>query len=119
MGYTMPNCGQYCARACPSVTFRGQVTMVASRPDGFLTTREAADLIQVSRETISAWRRLGHLAPQGLDERGYPLHTPEAVRAAEKRVQEHGIARGGYDPRRLRGRNRKTEVAQVDADVAA
>ena len=118
-GYTIPNCGQYCARAWLPVTFRGQVTMVASRPDGFITTREAADLIQVSRETISAWRRLGYLAPQGLDERGYPLHTPEAVRAAEKRVQEHGIARGGYDPRRLRGRNREPAATQAETEIAA
>lgn len=91
--------------------FRGQVTVVPSRPDGFLNTREAAALIRVSRETISSWRRLGILAAQGLDERGYPLHTAEAVQAAEKRVRENGLARGGYDPRRLRGRTRETTEA--------
>jgi hypothetical protein len=80
----------------------GAVSVVPSRPDGYLTTRESAVLIGVSRETISSWRRLGILAPQGLDERGYPLHTAEAVRAAERKVRENGLARGGYDPRRLR-----------------
>lgn len=99
---------------------RGQVTaLVPSRPDGFLTTREAAALIRVSRETISSWRRLGILAPQGLDERGYPLHTAEAVQAAEKRVRENGLAKGGYDPRRLRGRSREPEATQADALAAA
>jgi hypothetical protein len=95
------------------------VSVTPSRPDGFLTTREAADLIGVSRETISAWRRLGRLAPQGLDEHGYPLHTPEAVRAAELRVHAAGIAKGGYDPRRLRGRNREPGATQADAGIAA
>lgn len=76
--------------------------MVPSRPDGYLTTRESAVLIGVSRETISSWRRLGILATQGLDERGYPLHTAEAVREAERKVRVNGLAKGGYDPRRLR-----------------
>jgi hypothetical protein len=80
----------------------GAVRLVPSRPDGYLTTRESAVLIGVSRETISSWRRLGILATQGLDERGYPLHTPDAVRDAERRVRENGLAKGGYDPRRLR-----------------
>jgi hypothetical protein len=93
--------------------------MTLSRPDGFLTTREAADLLCVSRKTIQAWRRAGWLPTQGLDERGYPLHTPEAVRAAELRVHENGIAKGGYDPRRLRGRSREPETTQADAEIAA
>jgi len=88
--------------------------MTASRPDGYLTTREAAALIRVSRETISAWRRLGILMPQGLDERGYPLHTAEAVQAAEERVRLNGLAKGGYDPRRLRGRPREPEATQAE-----
>jgi hypothetical protein len=45
---------------------------------------------------------LGYLAAQGYDERGYPLHSREAVRAAEKRVRDNGIAASGIDPRRLR-----------------
>ncbi len=35
-------------------------------------------------------------------ERGYPLHTREAIRAAERRVRENGLAASGIDPRRLR-----------------
>lgn len=98
---------------------RRQVAVVASRPDGFLTTAECARMMGVRPVTIRQWRKRGYLAPQGLDERGYPLHTPEAVRAAEKRVQEHGIAAGGYDPRRLRGRHREPAATRADADIAA
>ena len=87
----------------------GRVSMPTSRPDGYLTTRESAALVGVSRETISSWRRLGILVEQGLDERGYPLHTPEAVRAADRRVRENGIVKGGVDPRRLRSRPKTTE----------
>jgi hypothetical protein len=75
-------------------------------------TAEAADLVGVSPATIRAWRRapldLDHpegprlLEPQGLDERGNPVHSGRAVRAAEKIVHDRGIERGGYDPRRLR-----------------
>jgi hypothetical protein len=57
------------------------------RGDGFLTTAEAAALVGARPVTVRRWRMLGYLAPQGLDERGYPLHTPEAVRAAERRVR--------------------------------
>lgn len=75
-----------------------------ARPDGYLTTREAARLVGVKPPTIRKWRADGMLAPQGLDEHGYPLHTAEAVRTAEQRVRENGLAKGGYDPRQLRGR---------------
>ena len=78
--------------------------MVPARGDGFITTAEAAALAGVSVVTIRQWRSRGHLAPQGYDERGHPLHTREAVRAAEKRVRENGIAASGIDPRQLRGR---------------
>jgi DNA-binding transcriptional MerR regulator len=78
--------------------------MIAAHPSGMLSTREAARVAGVSPVTIRAWRRLGHLASQGLDERGYPLHTAEAVRAAEQLVRQHGIAASGIDPRQLRGR---------------
>ena len=76
--------------------------LIPSRGDGFLTTAEAAQMIGVRPETIRQWRRRGWLATQGLDERGYPLHTPEAVRAAERRVRENGIRASGIDPRVLR-----------------
>ena len=82
----------------------GQVAMVPARHDGFITTAEAAKLAGVSVVTIRQWRNRGHLAAQGLDERGHPLHTREAVRAAERRVRENGIRETGIDPRQLRGR---------------
>jgi hypothetical protein len=57
--------------------------------------------------------------PQGLDERGNPLHTPEALRAAEKLVREHGIEASGVDPRKLRSRNWEPGATQADAGIAA
>ena len=72
------------------------------RGDGFITTRDAARLVGASPVTIRQWRRRGWLAPQGLDERGHPLHTREAVRAAERRVRENGLRESGIDPRQLR-----------------
>lgn len=59
-------------------------------------------MIGVRPETIRQWRRRGWLVTQGLDERGYPLHTPEAVRAAERGVRENGTRASGIDPRVLR-----------------
>jgi transposase-like protein len=78
------------------------ISLIPSRGDGFLTTAEAARLVGVRPETIRQWRRRGWLTAQGLDERGHPLHTPEAVRAAELRVRDNGIRKSGIDPRRLR-----------------
>ncbi|HZR50093.1 MAG TPA: helix-turn-helix domain-containing protein [Streptosporangiaceae bacterium] len=76
--------------------------MRPARGDGMLTTPQAARLVGVSPATVRSWRNRGYLAPQGLDERGNPLHTPEAVRAAERLVREHGIKASGIDPRLLR-----------------
>jgi DNA-binding transcriptional MerR regulator len=67
-----------------------------------LTTAEAGRLVGVQPVTIRRWRMLGYLVPQGLDERGYPLHTREAVREAERRVRENGLQASGIDPRQLR-----------------
>lgn len=78
--------------------------MLPSRPDGFLTTPEAARLVGRKPVTIRQWRARGWLATQGLSERGYPLHTAEAVRAAEQLVRQHGIEASGIDPRLLRQR---------------
>ncbi len=78
--------------------------MLPSRGDGLLTTPEAARLVGVSPATIRSWRQRGWLVPQGLDERYRPLHTREAVRAAERRVRENGLGTSGIDPRLLRGR---------------
>ena len=78
------------------------VLMRPCRGDGMLTTAESAALVRVSPATIRSWRKRGWLVPQGLDERGHPLHTREAVRAAERRVQANGIQASGIDPRQLR-----------------
>ena len=76
--------------------------MSPGRADGLLTTPEAAALVGVTPATIRKWRSRGHLAAQGLDERNQPLHTREAVRAAERRVRQNGLAASGIDPRQLR-----------------
>ena len=76
--------------------------MLPSRPDGLRSTVEAAQLRHVDPALIRKWRKRGYLAPQGLDERGWPLHTPEALRAAEKLVCEHGVKASGINPRLLR-----------------
>ena len=74
------------------------------RADGFLGTADAAKAAGVQPGTIRKWRHLGYLAPQGLDERGYPLHTREAVKAAEELVRQQGLdaTRGRVDPRKMR-----------------
>lgn len=76
--------------------------MQPARTDGYLTTAEAAELVGVRPVTIRQWRARGWLVPQGLDEHRRPLHTPEAVRAAELLVHNHGITASGIDPRLLR-----------------
>lgn len=78
--------------------------MRPGRGDGLLRTAEAARLVGVSEVTIRQWRKRGHLTPQGLDEHNRPLHTREAVRAAERRVRENGLRQSGIDPRQLRHR---------------
>lgn len=78
--------------------------MRPGRGDGLLTTAEAAKLVGVQPVTIRQWRNRGHLAAQGLDERNRPLHTREAVRAAERKVRENGLQASGIDPRQLRQR---------------
>lgn len=83
---------------------RGQVSMIPAHPSGLLSTAEAAKLAGVKPVTIRLWRARGWLDRQGLDERGYPLHSADAVRAAEKLVRGHGIEASGVDPRQLRGR---------------
>lgn len=79
--------------------------MHPTRGDGMLGTPDAAKLVGVQPVTIRSWRRKGFLVPQGLDERGYPLHTREAVRDAERQARENGLRASGVDPRQLRGRN--------------
>src|SRR5579859_1041708 len=79
----------------------GQVSMVPARGDGLLTTAESARLVRRSPATIRSWRNRGWLAPQGLDEHNRPLHSPEAVRAAERTVRANGLTTSGIDPRQL------------------
>jgi hypothetical protein len=74
-------------------------------------TVQAAQVLGVKPWLIRKWRERGWLKAQGLDERGRPLHTPEALRAAERLVREHGITASGTDPRQLRGRPRQREAA--------
>lgn len=81
------------------------------RGDGLLATAESAALVGVRPVTIRRWRMLGYLVPQGLDERGYPLHSREAVRAAEERVRENGLQASGVDPRLLRRGSADGEAA--------
>jgi DNA-binding transcriptional MerR regulator len=76
--------------------------MTPSRADGYLTTSESASLIGVQPVTIRQWRNRGYLAKQGLDERNRPLHTAEAVRAAERLVRRHALEATGVDPRLTR-----------------
>ncbi|MFJ8474215.1 MerR family transcriptional regulator [Kitasatospora sp. NPDC094011] len=48
-----------------------------------LTGPEAAVLCRVTPEAIRQWKRRGHLAPAGLDERGRPLYRQLDVARAE------------------------------------
>jgi DNA-binding transcriptional MerR regulator len=78
--------------------------MRPTRGDGMLSTPQSARLVGVEPATIRDWRRKGWLVPQGLNERGWPLHTPQAVRRAEEIARENGLRTSGIDPRQLRGR---------------
>lgn len=85
--------------------------MRPGRGDGLLSTRESARLVGVSPATIRQWRKRGWLAAQGYDERGYPLHTREAVRAADRLVRDNGIEMSRIDPRLLRKRREPFRLA--------
>lgn len=104
MGTSRPNHAPERPARPGAPAFQGRVRhLLPSHPSGYLTTRESARLIGVSAGTIRKWRSTGRLAPQGLDEHGYPLHSAEAVRAAEALVRQNGITASGIDPRALRG----------------
>jgi DNA-binding transcriptional MerR regulator len=80
--------------------FRG-VLMRPTRGDGYLTTAESARLVGRKPVTIRQWRKRGYLVAQGLDERGYPLHSRQAVRAAERIARDNGLQASGVDPRQV------------------
>jgi uncharacterized protein YjcR len=80
----------------------GAVSVIATRGDGMLSTAQSAQLVGVSPATIRSWRTRGWLERQGLDERGWPLHTREAVRAADRQVRQNGLNTPVGDPRRRR-----------------
>jgi DNA-binding transcriptional MerR regulator len=85
--------------------------MRPGRGDGYLTTAESARLAGVSVNTIYSWRHRGYLVAQGLDERNRPLHSREAVRAAEEKARANGLAFSGIDPRQTRGRGAIQDAA--------
>jgi hypothetical protein len=91
--------------------FRISGVVAAMRPtrgDGLLTTPQAARMVGVTPATVRKWKQRGWLAPQGLDEHGYPLYTRQAVREAERLVRENGLRTSGVDPRALRQSARKS-----------
>ena len=100
-----------CAPRTGDFFYARAVIMLPSRGDGFLTTAESARLVGVQPVTIRQWRKRGWLLPQGLDERGYPLHSRQAVRDAERNVRERGLEASGVDPRQLRGRGKASAAA--------
>jgi uncharacterized protein YjcR len=87
--------------------------MRPARGDGLFNTAESARLLGVSPSTIRSWRYRGWLEAQGLDERGYPLHSREALIETERLVRANGLraTRGRTDPRRLRGRGKPQALA--------
>ncbi|MET8624549.1 helix-turn-helix domain-containing protein [Kitasatospora sp. NPDC004669] len=56
-----------------------------------LTGPEVATLCGIDPATVRQWRRRGHLAPAGLDERGRPLYRQiDAARAEERTRRRAG-----------------------------
>lgn len=96
---------------------RGRVVRMA-RPahwSGLYTTAEAAVLLGVAEVTVRQWRYKRWLQPQGLDERGRPLHSAAALRAAEQTAREGGSRSASRaDPRRIRGRKGAAKAVQPE-----
>jgi hypothetical protein len=86
-------------------------TVAPEHWSGLLNTTEAARLLGVEPVTVRRWRLLRRLQPQGLDERGRPLHTVQALREAEALVRANSIAATGTDPRRHRGEQSARRLA--------
>jgi DNA-binding transcriptional MerR regulator len=53
-----------------------------------MTAAEAATLCHVTSDAIWQWKRRGHLAPAGLDERGRPLYRQIDVARAEAKTRK-------------------------------
>jgi hypothetical protein len=87
--------------------------LLPSRGDGYYTTADAARLVRRKPGTIRRWRYLGYLRIQGLDEHGYPLHTAEAIREAERTARANGLRTRKIDPRK------QAAAAQFPATAAA
>lgn len=83
-----------------------------TRDDGLLTTAQAAILVGVAPGTIRSWASRKRLMAAGLDERGHPLYSREAVRAAESLVTRNSLRTRHINPRTERGR-RSTPAQQA------
>lgn len=51
--------------------------------DGMLSTADVARLCRVTTAAVRQWRRRGHIVPDGLDERGWPLYNQLTAARAE------------------------------------
>lgn len=89
--------------------------MAAAHWSGMYGTVAAAGLLGRKPATIRSWRNRGWLAAQGLDERGNPLHTADALRTCERLVRQHAFETSGVDPRQHRDRG----ATQPGAGIAA
>jgi len=76
--------------------------MVPTRGDGYLSTPQGARMLGIKAATLRKWKERGWISPQGLDERGNPLYSRQALRAAEQLVRANGLRTSGIDPRALR-----------------
>jgi DNA-binding transcriptional MerR regulator len=53
-----------------------------------VTSREAAELAGVKKDTIRKWERRGHLPRAGLNEHGWPVYHAVDVAKAEYKTRE-------------------------------
>lgn len=82
--------------------FSGAVSMLSAHGETMYLSKGAAELVDVTPDTIRNWRRRGLLQPDGMDERGNPAYLRRTVTEAERLVREIGLERTGRDPRRMR-----------------
>jgi hypothetical protein len=94
--------------------------LTTAHGERLLGTAECARRVGVTPAAIRHWRKRPldpaapdgprMLQPDGLDERGYPLHTEKSLREAEREVRRQAIERCGVDPRDLRGPRAKAKA---------